>query len=31
LARAVTDQNLLDGLRKLIEEMAAEKAALHPK
>jgi hypothetical protein len=30
LASRVTDQPVLDGIKNLIEQMQAEKAALHP-
>jgi hypothetical protein len=30
LASRLTDQPLLDGIKELIEQMQAEKAALHP-
>jgi hypothetical protein len=30
LASRVTDQPILDGIKDLIEQMQAEKAALHP-
>jgi hypothetical protein len=30
MASRITDQQMLDGIKKLIERVQAEKAALHP-
>jgi hypothetical protein len=30
LSSGITDQLILDGIKKLIEQMKAQKAALHP-